>query len=105
MTSRTTERFPLTEPTDRIHAQGVFGSPIPVIIVALAIILAAIIAIRPLAVPPALSGDATGGFDITRALHDLEIITAARGCRDPLATTRPNAILSPSWKRSVSRRK
>ena len=57
MTSRTTERFPLTEPTNMIHAQGVFGSPIPVIIVALAIILATIIAIRPLAVPPALSGD------------------------------------------------
>ena len=77
MTSRTTERFPLTEPTDQIHAKRIFDSPMPVIIVALAIVLAAIVAIRPLAVPPALAGDATGGFDRTRALHDLAIITTA----------------------------
>ena len=51
------------------------GNQLAPLIFVSAIVLAAVIAIRPLAVPPSLPSAATGGFIIDRAFDDLTTIT------------------------------
>lgn len=64
-------------PTHAPQTKARLGSLLTTLFVTLVIIAAAFVAIHPLAVPPTLSAPATGGFDIRRAIRDLEVITVA----------------------------
>ncbi|MEZ4862785.1 MAG: M28 family peptidase [Caldilineaceae bacterium] len=65
------------KPTRASQTKAMWGPLLTPLFITLVVIAAVVVAVRPLAVPPTLTTSATGGFDITRALQDLEVITVA----------------------------
>ncbi|MEZ4712953.1 MAG: M28 family peptidase [Caldilineaceae bacterium] len=79
MTEKSLATYPLStaKPIRAAETKAKWGSLLTTLFVTLVVIAAVTVAIRPLAVPPTNPALATSGFDITRAIQDLEVITVA----------------------------